>query len=199
MKKLFLMGIAIIALTFSSCGNKTNSSAKSDSMTDSTGMSSMNQTGADSLTTALHNQLQQKDSEAVKTTMITVQKKYEELVNSGKLEEAKAYASKVQAFIAQHADNIKEVAAGNVTIATLVEGIKNLPTSAETTAKQAEAAVKSDAKAMTDSVQSKTKQAAVKTVEKAKDNANKAINKTTEQANQKINDASNHLKKSLGI
>ena len=74
-----------------------------------------------------------------------MQATYKALVNAGQLDEAKAYGQSIKNFLAENAESIKIVTDGNTTIANLVNGIKNLPTTAETTAEQAKQAVTDDA------------------------------------------------------
>lgn len=83
---------------------------------------------------------------------------------SGKLDTAKAYAAKIQQFLNDNAERIKAATANNATIAALVSGIQNLPTTAEATAEQAEEAVKNNAKDMMKKAEHETNQA----IDKAK-------------------------------
>lgn len=155
MKKIFLAIAAVAAMTLASCGNKANQEASaadstatdSDSITavDTTALAPEAKQSLNSLTAQLSNQLQAKDSKGMTTTLATIQATYKALVNADKLDDAKTYGKAVQNFIAQNAEAIKTVASGNTTINDLVEGIKKLPTTAETTAEQAKQAVTDDA------------------------------------------------------
>jgi len=228
MKKVVLMAIAAFALVMASCnGNKTKTvagGADSDSVAAVDTMAPEAQAAADSLTSVLTNGLQAKDAKAVTTTLATLQTKYAELAKAGKVEEAKAYALKIQEFINKHADEINNVATGNTTIASLVEGIKNLPTSAETTAEEAVSAVKSDVQTIAGAAKSSAEATAkgaaeaAKTAEnkaneavsnaqnkaneavnKANQKANDAINKANKKANEAVNNATNKALKGLGL
>ena len=229
MKKVVLMAIAAFALVMASCnGNKTKTvagGADSDSVAAVDTMAPEAQAAADSLTSVLTNGLQAKDAKAVTTTLATLQTKYAELAKAGKVEEAKAYALKIQEFVNKHADEINNVATGNTTIASLVEGIKNLPTSAETTAEEAVSAVKSDVQTIAGAAKSSAEAAAkgaaetAKTaaenkaneavsnaqnkaneaVNKANQKANDAINKANKKANDAVNNATNKALKGLGL
>ena len=143
-----------------------------------------------------------KDATTLQTTIATIQAKYAELVKSGNLEEAKVYASKVQKFINSNAEKIKNVAAGNTTIAALIDGIKKLPTSATTTAKEAAAAVKSDASNITNtaagSVKGTTTNAVNDVKQKATDKANETIDKTNKKANEAVEKAKKKASEAVG-
>lgn len=208
MKKVFLLATTALAMTFASCGNKANPSANgTDTPTDTVAvLSKTTEQTADSLTTALSSQLASKDAKTMTATLADLQVKYAELVKAGKLEEAKGYAVKIQAFLNQHAEEIQNVASGNTTIASLVEGIKNLPTKATTTAEEAAAAVKGDVqnlastaadKAVTD-VKAATVDKANEAVGKANEavgKANDAVNNAKKEAETKVNEKVNNAKK----
>ena len=200
MKKVFLMAMAAIAFIFAGCGDK--KTTPSDNQADTTiVMDESADATADSLTSELDVQLAQNNSDAVQATLTSLQNKYAELVASGKLDTAKAYAAKIQQFLNENAEKIKAAAANNATIAALVTGIQNLPTTAEATAEQAEEAVKNNAKDMMKKAEHETNQAidkakreASKATDKAnaqmneaKDKAGMALDKSAEEANKKVN------------
>lgn len=160
MKKVFLFAAAI-ALTLASCGNKTQGNAAGS---DSTATENVDTTAAENdgeetgdaaltedgkatvthLTAELQKAIDAKDSKAAITTLANLQTIYKNLVAAGKLDEAKAYGSAIKKFVNDNAESLKNVVEGNVTIANLVQGVQNLPTSASTTAEQAKAAIASD-------------------------------------------------------
>lgn len=212
MKKVFLMAMAAIAFIFAGCENKKTS--PNDNQTDTTiVMDESADATADSLTSELDVQLAQNNTDAVQATLTSLQNKYAELVASGKLDTAKAYAAKIQQFLNDNAEIIKAAAANNATIAALVSGIQNLPTTAEATAEQAEEAVKNNAKDMmkkaeheTNKAIDKAKQEATKATDKAnaqmneaKDKTGKALDKSAEEANTKVNQARGKIRKGLGL
>lgn len=208
MKKVFLIA-AVIAMTFASCGNKTqgnDSAADSDSVAteqvsnaeapaaDNAALTEDTKTALTQLTTDLQNAVNAKDSKAAATTLASIQNKYKELLEQGKLEEAKAYGSAIKVFVNKNADNLKNIASGNTTVVDLVNGIANLPTSAETTAEQAKAALNSDAttaKALVEAgkaaAENSAKNAANQAVSDAKNAANKAASDAKAAATNKIN------------
>lgn len=212
MKKVFLMAMAAIAFIFAGCENKKTS--PNDNQADTTiVMGESADATADSLTSELDTQLSQNNTDAVQATLTSLQNKYAELVASGKLETAKAYVAKIQQFLNDNAEKIKAAATNNPSIAALVAGIQNLPTTAEATAEQAEEAVKNNAKDMmkeaeheTNQAIDKAKQEATKATDKAKakmneakDKAGKALDKSAEEANKKVNQARGQIRKGLGL
>ena len=147
MKKVFLMAMVAIAFIFAGCGDK--KTTPNDNQADTTiVMDASVDATADSLTSELDTQLSQNNTDAIQASLTSLQNKYAELVASGKLDTAKAYAAKIQQFLNDNAERIKAAAVNNPSIAALVSGIQNLPTTAEATAEQAEKAVKNNAKDM---------------------------------------------------
>lgn len=227
MKKIFFLAAAFMALTFTACQNKTQKSAQttdSDSIAAQTGNAKIPQAVSkqvSQVTQTISQQLQGKDAAGLAKTMATVQTTYQQLVKEGKLQEAKTYVSQVQQFIQKNQAAVNQVASGNTTIANLINGVKNLPTSTSTTAQQAAAAVSTDAQAIANGVKSLpagTKEAAEKTVKNAVDNAKTngenqvkgqvdqakqkaadAVNKTSQKASDAVNQGAQKALKGLGL
>ena len=167
MKKLFISALAVGALCLSSCGNKTNKAENpTDSLTEVTlGEANDSVSELTSLTNKLQEQLKNKDLPGLQSTLSSLQDKYQELLKSGKVEEAKEYAKKVKEFVDANGDKIKECAKDNKTISTLVDQVKGLSLGAE-----------SDVKAGAEEIQSNVKE----DVDKAKDKASDAAKKAEE-------------------
>lgn len=207
MKKILVMAIAVVAFAFASCngGSKKEAAPTNDSTaTDSAAtavLSDSVKTTADNLTASLESSLKAKDNTAIISSLANLQTIYKNLVENGKLDEAKAYASAIQKFVNDHAEELKTYTSGNTTIASLVEGIKNLPTSATTTAEQAKAAVTQDVTSLASSAIAKgattvaTAEEAAKLIQNApstvKEAANVAANAAVNTAEQKATDAAN--------
>ena len=150
MKKAFVFAAAL-ALTFSSCGNKTqNTVANADSaavVANEEGgaeLSEDNKTTIDNLTAELQKAIDVKDAKTTVSVLANLQTIYKNLAEEGKLEEAKAYGSAIKKFVNDNAESLKTIASGNSTVESLVNGIINLPTSAAATAEDAKAAITSD-------------------------------------------------------
>ena len=142
MKKVFLF--ACVAFALASCGNK---AASNEEVQEDTVAVAVGENEATEVTTALEEALnaETKDASKIEATLTKVKEEYAKLVEEGKVEEAKKYALKIQEFISNNSESLKS-AASSATVVSLIDGIKNLPTSAEATAEDAVAAVKSDAK-----------------------------------------------------
>lgn len=210
MKKVLIFAAAV-ALTLASCGNKSQSNVAS---TDSTATESTDTTAANAeageetidesalsedshatianLTAQLQKAVAANDKKAAINTLANMQTIYKNLVAEGKLEEAKAYGASIKNFVNENANAIKNVADGNVTILQLVDGVKNLPTSAAATAEQAKAAISNDVVNLASPVIAKgeTAIANAKAAEEAIKNAPAAAKAAAENAaNQAVSNA----------
>lgn len=211
MKKVFLFA-AVMALTFVSCGQKTQSnSADSDStaseLVEGTDASSDDAAAAalsdeekaqvNEICSDLKSSFEKKDGNAAIAALAKAQAVYKNLVAQGKLDEAKAYGAAIKNFVSSNAEALKNLAEGNVTISNIVEGVKNLPTSAETTAEQAKAAADAAAAALKNApaaVRNAAENAANQAAENAKTAAQNKVNEEVNKANQKAAEASNAAK-----
>lgn len=215
MKKIFVLAIAACALTLSSCGNKTQKEAPADSTnvetttTDSAktsaALSGETKTTVDNITAQLLNDVKSGNKTKVISSLANLETIYKNLVDAGKLDEAKSYGSAIQAFVNEHANEIKNVASGNTTIADLINGIANLPTTAEATADEAKKAVTSDVTSLASPVIAKgatavaTAKEAANLVENAPTTvknaaqavANQAVESAKTEAENKANEAVN--------
>ena len=155
MKKLSVLAAAML-IVLASCGNKGQNNtavAGQDSIvadtsavgTASNELSAEQQATVNNLTAELSKAINAKDAKGTITTLANLQTIYRNLVEQGRLDEAKAYGSAVKKFVEDNAATLKNITSGNATVASLVKGIANLPTSAEATAEEAKAAVTSDA------------------------------------------------------
>ena len=218
MKKSYFLSLCLAALTFGSCGDSkqvkvgSDEAVAADSVVSVEGLSE----GINSTLTALQGELtsciEKKDVSAVVTTLANMQVIYKNLVEKGKLEEAKVYGDAIKTFVSENAEQLKEIARGNTTVSSLIEGVKNLPTSAEATVDEAKKAVVSDivnlaapsiakgettAKAVTEAVEAvqnapenikaAATEAANKAVSDAKANASQAANNAKAAAAEKVN------------
>ena len=167
MKKVVLF--ACVAFALASCGNKaaSNEEVKEDTVA----VAVDSEEAAGEITADLNDALkaETKDPAKIEAALTKVKTEYAKLVEEGKVEEAKKYALKIQEFISTNSESLKS-AANNATVVSLIDGIKNLPTSAEATAEDAVAAVKADAKTVGD--------AAKNTAEAAATNASTTVSST---------------------
>lgn len=146
--------VAVAALVFTGCGNKSQGDSSATDSTnvteivsepvDETAITEESKSTINNLSAELQKAIDSKDNQAVINVLANLQTIYKNLADKGNLEEAKAYGATIKQYVNSKADELKTVAEGNVTIAQLIEGVKNLPTSAATTAEEAKAAIKSD-------------------------------------------------------
>ncbi len=191
MKKIFLFA-CVAALTLASCGNKTKANAEAeanDSVAEATVEQTQAQAQADSVIAVISTQLESNDPATVQKSLETVKETYAKLVESGDVEAAKTYASQVQKFIDDNSEKINTVAKGETTVVSLINGIKNLPTSAETTAEAAAAAVKSDAQSVANAAVDVAKATAEQKVNEAKTEAANKVNEAKAAATKKVTEA----------
>lgn len=148
MKKSHFLTIAFAALAMVGCGNKTdNANNTEDSASieeDSTivsGVSQELQPTVEALISNFNQNVDKNDANALATTLADMQVVYKNLVDEGKLEEAKTYGQAIQKYVSDHASELQAMAEGNNNIPSLVEGVKNLPVSAEATIEEAKQAV----------------------------------------------------------
>ena len=181
MKKIVLF--ACVAFALASCGNKA-ASTEAEVQEDSVVVNLVLPADAEEVTSALET----KDPAKIEAALTTAKDVYAKLVEEGKVEEAKKYALKIQEFIANNSESIKS-ASNNATIASLVDGIKNLPTSAEATAADAVAAVKADAKTVGDAAKGAAEAAATNAANSAKAAADAKVNEAKSAAESKVNEA----------
>ena len=188
MKKVFLF--ACVAFALASCGNKaaSNEEVKEDTVA----VAVDSEEAAGEITADLNDALkaETKDPSKIEATLTKVKEEYAKLVEEGKVEEAKKYALKIQEFISNNSESLKS-AASSATVVSLIDGIKNLPTSAEATAEDAVAAVKADAKTVGDAAKNTAEAAATNAANNAKSAAETKVNETKAKAETKVNDAAN--------
>lgn len=211
MKKFFMMAMAVVAMTFASCGNKTEKPV--EEVIDSVAvLTEEANAAAEDAISQLSATLEQKDASALQTALEAIKAKVAEFIaiNPGI---AKEYISKVQNFLKENADAVKAVVGTNATISGLVDGIAALPTEsveALTGATDALKALGIDASnfvkdAASDAVDAAAdavegaKDAAADAVEGAKDAASNAVEGAKDAAGKAVDNAADATKKALGI
>lgn len=211
MKKILVMALAVVAISFASCGNKAQQ--KVEEVADSTEavVEDVN-AAAEEAISALSEQIEKKDAGALQTALEAIKAKVASFIAANP-ELAKEYLGKVQGFLKENADKIKAVVGDNAAINSLVAGITALPTESvdalmgagdalkalgiDATAKAADAvegakdAVEGAADAAADAVKD-AKDAAV-------DKANEAVDNAKEKAGEAIDNAAADAKKKLGL
>lgn len=195
MKKLMIMALALVAMTMASCGDKT----KAGAATDSVATDSVEAVAEPTEISALAEQLKSGDASAVEQAITTVKQKYDQLVTEGKVEEAAAYASKMKEFIDEHSEEIKQATNGSATVSTIVDAVKNLPSTVTTTAEDAASAAGADAKAVGDKVKDAVEAAPAKAEEAVKAKTDEAKKKAADAVDKKVNEGVDKALKGVGL
>ncbi len=222
MKKIFIAIAAVAAMTFASCGNQTAQGEGTDSVAidttvvEETGVAEA-QTEAEAVVAGLAEQLNANNAEGLAQKVEAAKAYVQELVNSGKLEAAKVYAEKIQAFVDENKEKLDAITSGNSTISELISTVTALPSSASEAvsgaAESAEGAANSAVDAAKSAVESgKSAVNDAKDAAKAKANevvneaktaaenkANEAVNDAKAKTNEAIDKAANEAKKKLGF
>ena len=123
MKKIVLAVMAVAAIGFTaSCGNKTQQADAVDSVAI---VDSLAGEAANATISALTEQLEAKDANKLQETLATIKEKIASLIKENP-EVAKEYVAKVQSFLKENADKIKEVAGENGAIAAAVSAVTSI-------------------------------------------------------------------------
>lgn len=195
MRKVILSIMAVAAISFTSCGNKTENGGDADSTANEV------EAVADSAETAeadvenvisdLAAGLESSDKATVETKVAEAQGKIAKLVEQGKLDEAKTYAEKIQNFVKENKDKL--TATGSTLISSFVSSaekldLNNLEASAKDWASTVKAvAGESGAKAISD-VEGAAKDAAQAVAGEAGQKVQDAVNKA-QDVKAKVDDA----------
>ena len=205
MKKIVFAVMAIVAIGFTACGNKTQSAevpVDSAAIVDSLA-SAAAQTDID----ALNALLAAGDATKLQEALAAVKEKMATLIKENP-EVAKEYVAKVQDFLKENADKVKAVVGDNAAVQTavsaitdtepadIVNGFLNSVGEAATEAKDAAVdAANQQVDAAKQAVQDKANE--------AKDAADKKVQETKDAAKQKANEAIDNaakdVKKGLGL
>ena len=167
MKKFFIMAMAVAAIGFTSCGNKTQNAAPAEESTEVSAVAD----AAKGVVDKLKEQIEAGDSKAIGEAVQTAVEKVAELVAKGDTEAAKQYQDQIKNFIDENADKIKEVTGGDEAVSKLIDSFVNVPVKVE------------------DAVNAAIKEGAEQAVEDAKDAAAQKVEEAEEAAAQKVEDA----------
>ncbi len=189
MKKVFMMALAAAAITLSSCGNKTNVPNESE-IVDSTEVA-LNEanTAADEVIAQLTQNIEAKDASALQNALEAVKAKVSEFLTKNP-EIAKEYLAKVQNFLKENTDKIKAVVGDNAAVASLVDGIANIPSESVDALTGAGDALKALGIDLT--------QQAGDAVEGAKDAVEGAAADAKESTEKKADELTDEVKKNIG-
>ena len=204
MKKIILAVMAVAAIGFTSCGNKTQQAEAVDSVAiiDSLAGAAA-QTDIDAISALLNGG----DATKLGEALAAVKEKIAKLIKENP-EVAKEYVAKVQNFLSENSEKIQAVVGQNETVQIAVNAlteaepddiIKGFLTSVGDAATEVKDAAVDAANEQVDAA----KQAVEDKANEAKDAADKKVQETKDAAKQKANDAIDNaakdVKKGLGL
>ena len=204
MKKILLAVMAVAAIGFTSCGNKTQQAEAVDSVAI---VDSLASAAAQADIDAISALLNGGDATKLQEALAAVKEKIATLIKENP-EVAKEYVAKVQTFLKDNADKVKAVVGDNAAVQTAVSAITETEpadivngflTSVGDAATEAKDAAGDAANQQVDAA----KQAVEDKANEVKDAADKKVQEAKDAAKQKANDAIDNaakdVKKGLGL
>lgn len=186
MKKVLFAVMAMIAIGFASCGNKAQAPADA---AEEVNVDSIASAAAEEGLAVLGSQLEIKDADKIQAAIDALRAKVAELDP----ETAKVYVAKVQDFLKENADKIKEAVGENAAVTTALAAFTELdPEDAVNGILQQAGDAAADAKDAAAEAVDNAKQA-------AEDKANEVKDAAKDKANEAIDAAAEKAKKGLGI
>ena len=182
MKKLFAMAAFAAAMCFSACTGSQTSEEALD----------FEKATPEAVVNALSEKVQAGDATAITAAITTVQEQLNKLAGEGNAEKLAEYATKIQAFVEENAEALKNLNIDVTPLSAVFEQVKALPGNAEDAASDAideatgavEGAVDDAVGAAQDAAQ-----AAVDAAQEAADKAVEAGQAAVEEGKAKANDA----------
>jgi hypothetical protein len=195
MKKILLAVMAVAAISFTSCGNKTQAVAE-EAVDSAAIVDSLANEAADATIAALSEQIEAKDANKLQEVIETIKVKVAELLKTNP-EIAQEYVAKVQNFLKENADKVKAVIGDNAAAAAAIAAITDVePQSVVNGLLETVGQAATDAKdAAVDAANAQVDAAKAAVEEKA----NEAKDAAKEKANEAIDNAADGAKKALGL
>ena len=180
MKKFLFAVLAIVAMTFAACTNKTQAPADGQAPDVDAAVTEM--------TSALSEQIEAKDANKFQEVLATVTEKVKEFLTSNP-EAAKEYVTKIQEFLKENADKIKAFAGDNEAINSAINSL---------TATPAESIVSGLSSAI-DNLGDKASETAEDAKKAAADKANEMKEDAKKKTGEAVDAAKDKVKEGLGI
>lgn len=181
MRKFILSVMAVAAFTFSSCGNKTENGGATDSLDNeveaTVDSAETAEAEVETVISNLAENLESGDKTAIETKVAEAQSKIAQLVQDGKLDEAKSYAEKIQNFVKENKEKL--TATGSTLISSFVSSAEKLDLNN----------IESSAKDWAATVKSVAGEAGSKTISDVEGAAKGAVEAATGEAGQKVQEA----------
>ena len=197
MKKILLAVMAIAAIGFTSCGNKTQQADAETAAVDSVAIiDSIAQGAAQETIDALSADLEANDVSKLQATLESIKVKIAEIVKNNP-EVAKEYVVKVQNFLKENADKVKALVGDNAAVAAALSAVTDIePASVVNGLLEQVGDAATEAKdAAVDAANQKVEEAK----QAAADKANEAKEAAKEKANEAIDNAAASAKSKLGL
>ena len=193
MKKILLAVMAVAAIGFTSCGNKTQQAEAVDSVAI---VDSLAAGAAQETIDALSADIEAQDAGKLQATLESIKAKIAEIVKNNP-EVAKEYVAKVQTFLKENADKVKAVIGENAVAAAALSAVTEIePESVVSGLLQQVGDAATDAK---DAAVEAVEGAAQDAADAAQQKVDEAKDAAKEKANEAIDDAAAAAKKKLGL
>jgi len=197
MKKILLAVMAVAAIGFTSCGNKTQQADAETAAVDSVAIvDSIAQGAAQETIDALTADLEANDASKLQATLEGIKAKIAEIVKNNP-EVAKEYVVKVQTFLKENADKVKTLVGDNAAVAAALSAVTSIePANVVNGLLEQVGDAATEAKdAAVDAANQKVEEAKQATEEKA----NEAKEAAKQKANEAIDNAAASAKSKLGL
>ena len=193
MKKILLAVMAVAAIGFTSCGNKTQQAEAVDSVAI---VDSLAAGAAQETIDVLSADIEAQDAGKLQATLESIKAKIAEIVKNHP-EVAKEYVAKVQTFLKENADKVKAVIGENAVAAAALSAVTEIePESVVSGLLQQVGDAATDAK---DAAVEAVEGAAQDAADAAQQKVDEAKDAAKEKANEAIDDAAAAAKKKLGL
>ena len=197
MKKILLAVMAVAAIGFTSCGNKTQQADAETAAVDSVAIvDSIAQGAAQETIDALSADLEANDVSKLQATLESIKAKIAEIVKNNP-EVAKEYVVKVQTFLKENADKVKALVGDNAAVAAALSAVTDIePASVVNGLLEQVGDAATEAKdAAVDAANQKVEEAK----QAAEEKANEAKEAAKQKANEAIDNAAASAKSKLGL
>ena len=197
MKKILLAVMAVAAIGFTSCGNKTQQADAETADVDSVAIvDSIAQGAAQETIDALSADLEANDVSKLQATLESIKVKIAEIVKNNP-EVAKEYVVKVQTFLKENADKVKALVGDNAAVAAALSAVTDIEPASVVNGllEQVGDAATEVKDAAVDAANQKVEEAK----QAAADKANEAKEAAKEKANEAIDNAAASAKSKLGL
>ncbi len=197
MKKILLAVMAVAAIGFTSCGNKTQQADAETAAVDSVAIvDSIAQGAAQETIDALSADLEANDASKLQATLEGIKAKIAEIVKNNP-EVAKEYVVKVQTFLKENADKVKALVGDNAAVAAALSAVTDIePANVVNGLLEQVGDAATEAK---DAAVDAANQKANEAKEAAEEKANEAKEAAKQKANEAIDNAAASAKSKLGL